>query len=283
VDPSRARFDPPATSHVQPADPDPAPAPDVEPRLQRVPPDEAEASLLGVPFDATSGRRPMQRHGPGLLRAALAGSGEDAVPVHDRGEVRVDRDVERMVERTRRAVASAREALDGPVALLGGEHTVSLGAVLALEPASIVSLDAHTDLWPEVDGQRLQQGTWLHVARERLGCEVALPLTRTLRGDAEDEVDRPGTHLDLPADLPEPVYLTVDVDVFDPEDAPAVCFPEPGGPEPGEVLDTVREVAATFEVCGLDAVEVNANRMGPTARLAAGALAAALGAAATRP
>lgn len=278
MDPSAARFDPPTEPHVQPARSREAPDADVEGVAFGT--RDPDAVLLGVPFDGTSGRRPMQRHAPGLIRALWTGGdpGPDPVRVRDLGDVRTPaRDAATMCQRARAAVQAARdEHPDALPVVLGGEHTVSLPAVRALEPASIVSLDAHTDLWRETNGEELAHSTWLFRARQALACEVALPLTRTTRGEAEQVVQADDVHLDLPEDLPQPVYLTIDVDVFDPADAPAVVFPERGGPAPERVLEVVREVASSYEVCGVDVVEVNANRVGPTARWAACALAHAV-------
>ncbi len=291
MDPRAARFDPPAEPVVTPANvPETAP-PALElsslPALVPASPAAADVAWLGVGFDGTSGRRPMQRHGPGLFRAALTDlsptpeEDQATLGVHEGGDVRVDPlDTTVLDTRVQGALGQlARQSPDALPVLLGGEHTISLPAVRALEPASIVSLDAHTDLWRETNGRTIAHSTWLFHAREELAGPVALPLTRTTRGEAEEIVQAPDVHLDLPSDLPEPVYLSIDVDVFDPDDAPAVVFPERGGPSPGEVLEVVREVCSRYTVCGIDVVELNANRLGPTAHLGAAALATAMAAA----
>lgn len=288
MDPRAARFDPPAEPVVTPANaPETAPsALDLSslPALVPASPAAADVAWLGVGFDGTSGRRPMQRHGPGLFRAALTDlsptpqEGQATLGVHEGGDVRVHPlDTSILDTRVQGALGQlAAQAPDALAVLLGGEHTISLPAVRALEPASIVSLDAHTDLWRETNGRTIAHSTWLFHARDALGCPVALPLTRTTRGEAEEIVQEPDVHLDLPTDLPEPVYLSIDVDVFDPDDAPAVVFPERGGPTPVEVLDVIREVCSRYTVCGIDVVELNANRLGPTAHLGAAALATAM-------
>lgn len=271
----------------------PAVEPDAPPRTPRIPPlslarvapRQADLVLLGVPFDGTSGRRPMQRHGPSLIRAALSELTEPTgeaptLGVHEAGDVRVEPlCTDALDERTQGAIAAIVEQAPGALpTLLGGEHTISLPAVRALEPASIVSLDAHTDLWRETNGRTIAHSTWLFHAREELGCPVALPLTRTTRGEAEEAVKAPDVHLDLPEDLPEPVYLSIDVDAFDPEQAPAVVFPERGGPDPEDVLTLVEEIAGRYELCGVDLVEINANRIGPTTLWGTAALLTALSA-----
>lgn len=267
---------------VQPTDASPAPGPG----LVHAGPDRADAVLLGAPYDGTSGRRPLQAHAPGVVRSILDWSSTDAdLAVWDAGDVRTAPVAfEPTDARLRQAIEHARSlAPEALVAVLGGEHTVSLSAARALEPASIVSLDAHPDLWDDQQGRSIAHGTWLRRAAEELDPEIVLPMARGARGDELEAIDELGVRTALPDALPEPVYLTVDVDVFDPQDAPQVVFPEPGGPTVDAVLETIETVASRHELAGVDVVEVNANQPGPTARLGARALATAMGAARTRP
>lgn len=272
----------PVQRPVQPTDARPTPGPS----LVRAGPAQADAVLLGAPYDGTSGRRPLQAHAPGVIRSMLGWSSTDAeLAVWDAGDVRsAPVAFEPTDARVRQAIEHARSlAPEALVALLGGEHTISLSAVRALEPASIVSLDAHPDLWDDQQGRSIAHGTWLRRAAEELDPEIVLPMARAARGGELDAIDELGVRTELPDALPEPVYLTVDVDVFDPRDAPEVVFPEPGGPTVEAVLETIEAVASGHELVGVDVVEVNANQLGPTARLGARALATAMGAARTRP
>ncbi len=286
MDPREARFAPPTEPIAQlPRDERRAlPTLDV-PRLETGRATHADAVVLGVPFDGTSGRRPMQRHGPELLRAALTylAPAPPARPlqVHDAGDALVDPlDTSILDQSVQGALDAATDTCPQALPiLLGGEHTISLPAARALEPATIVSLDAHSDLWKETNGRTIAHSTWLYHARDELDCTVALPLLRTLRGEAEHTIKHPRTYRELPENLPEPVYLSLDVDVFDPRDAPAVAFPEEDGPSPSTVLEMVRRVASRYELAGLDVVEVNTNRLGQTARLAAAMVLTALDAA----
>ncbi len=291
MDPSEARFDPPTEATLQPPQDQGLPIEGFpRPPLRSVGPTHAEITLLGVPFDGTSGRSPMQRHAPGLVRAALTSlttQDPERAPLHifDAGDVRINttsvRTLDTRLQTTLQNLPGNRSGTL-PV-LIGGEHTISLPAVRALEPRTIISLDAHSDLWKTTNGRTFSHGTWLYHARQELNCTVALPLTRTLRGGAKEAIQHPRTYQHLPNDLPQPVYLTLDVDVFDPEHAPAVAFPEPGGPHPEEVLSMIEDIAANHQLIGMDIVEVNANRLGATSRLAAAALLSAAFARATPP
>jgi agmatinase len=226
--------------------------------------------LLGAPYDGTSGGRPVQARAPGLIRQALARRDLDGVHVWDIGDARAAPvDFSTTDDRLQTAIHQAREASNALLALLGGEHTVSLSAVRALKPASVVSLDAHPDLWDTQHGRKIAQATWLRRAIDELGCEVVLPTARAARGAEADTIDEHGIPTTVPDRLPEPVYLTVDVDVFDPEDAPGVVWPEPDGPDVDEVLDLVERVAREHRLAGVDVVETNERTLGPTTRLAA--------------
>jgi agmatinase len=56
--------------------------------------------------------------------------------------------------------------------------------------------------------------------------------------------------------LSENVYITIDLDVFDPSLLPSTGTPEPGGPEYFEIMHFLREVAARKNVVGFDIVEL---------------------------
>lgn len=247
-----------------------------------VSPQAASASLLGVPFEGTSGGRPLQARAPGLVRQALASSktatAGEGPAIFDAGDVlAAPVEPEPTLDRIEQALAGIEELCPRALPLvLGGEHTVSLGVARALQPATIVSLDAHPDLWEAQHGREIGQGTWFRRAIEATGCQGVLLGARAARGAERDAIDELGIHQELPASLPEPVHLTIDVDVFDPSDAPSVVFPEPGGPTVDEVLGWIHAVCTRFEVRAVDLVEVNANRPGPTSRLAARAISAAI-------
>lgn len=286
MDPSEARFDPPTEATIQPPQDPGLPLDTFQPpQIAHTGPKDAHATLLGVPFDGTSGRSPMQRHAPGLIRAALTALTTHAtnhapMNLFDAGNVHTPpRSTKTLNTRIQGALRHLNEAHPSTLpVLLGGEHTISLPAVRALKPKTIISIDAHSDLWKDTNGRKISHGTWLYHARNELGCTVCLPLTRTLRGDAKQAIQHPRTHQHVPEQLPQPVYLSLDVDVFDPEHAPAVAFPEPGGPPPRDVLGMIHDIAKSHELAAMDVVEVNANRLGATSRLAAAGVLTALAA-----
>lgn len=258
-----------------------------------VPLDEADAVLLGVPFDGTVIARPLQRHGPTVVRAALEHVNrhlpdlgrEVTAGVHDAGDVQV---APGSFEETDRRVRAALDALaeanpDAVPLLLGGEHTISLSAVRARRPGTVVSFDAHTDLWDAYEGVTHGHATWLFHAKKETDCDLVLVGARAWPHEMEERMEALGVHrpagpdefADLVGDLKGPVHVTLDMDVFDPAYAPEVGFPEPSGLTPEEVFARLDAVLGhpDVEVGGLDVVEVATDRLGsPTASLAAHAV-----------
>jgi len=156
----------------------------------------------------------------------------------------------------------------------GGDHAITIPLVEALEvleePVHVVQIDAHPDLYPEFDGDR-----WSHacVGARILEMEHVASLTqigiRTLNQAQLEVARRHAGRLTIleardlsfrPSDLSHirdgsPVYLTVDLDAFDPAYAPGVSHPVPGGITPRQALALIQE--APWRLVGMDAVEVN--------------------------
>jgi arginase len=156
----------------------------------------------------------------------------------------------------------------------GGDHAVTMPLVAALEvldeAVHVVQLDAHPDLYPEFAGD-----PWSHacVGARILEMEHVASLTqigvRTLNRpqlevarrhpgrltilEARDVPYRPSDLAHIPANAP--VYLTVDLDAFDPAFAPGVSHPVPGGLTPRQALALIQK--GPWRLIGMDAVEVN--------------------------
>lgn len=160
--------------------------------------------------------------------------------------------------------------------MLGGEHSVSVGSVKAFKEIypniSVLQLDAHYDLRNEYFGSRFNHGC---VAR-RISeiCPLTQAGVRSLSKEEKDFLAAPGTNgrvktisvydiLETPMwkdavsnYLTENVYITIDLDVFDPAIVPAVGTPEPGGIGWYEALDLLKEVAKDKKIVGFDIVEL---------------------------
>ncbi|MCI0350249.1 MAG: arginase family protein, partial [Acidobacteriales bacterium] len=156
----------------------------------------------------------------------------------------------------------------------GGDHAVSIPVARALaalgRPVHVVQLDAHPDLYPEYENDRESHAC---VAARLLEMEHIASVTqmgiRTMNAIQESTARRYGERLrivparEIENEIPAPalisgdalVYLTLDLDVFDPGFAPGVSHPVPGGLSPRVVLDFLQRIA--WNLVGMDVVELN--------------------------
>jgi agmatinase len=163
--------------------------------------------------------------------------------------------------------------------MLGGEHSLTVGAVRACKERfgelSVLYLDAHADLREEYEGSRYGHGSVaLRIMEDQdIGCPVSLVGVRSMSepehlyiearsiplATAEEIFSRPETSAAIVDGLTDRVYVSIDLDVFDPSEMPSVGTPEPGGLRWRQVLDILRLVAIRKEVIAFDAVELCPN------------------------
>jgi len=239
-----------------------------------------EAVLFGVPFDGTASFRPGARFAPNAIREASQ-SIETYSPFLDRdleGRDYLDwGDLElapgsagRMIEAVAGKVAEIIAGNKKPV-ILGGEHTVTLGAlkVLAAKHPDLVVLhvDAHADFREDYLGEKLSHATVMRRAAEFISPD-RIHRFGVRAGTREELV---GSGVSLPIGfvgglrdvesvlkaIPEkaPLYLTLDLDVFDPSLMPGVGNPEPDGLSYREFLALVRTLIWR-DIVGFDVVEL---------------------------
>ena len=159
--------------------------------------------------------------------------------------------------------------------MLGGEHSVSVGAVRAFKEAypnlSVLQLDAHYDMRDELLGSKLNHGCVsrriseicpiVQVGMRSLSKEEKDFLSSQANGKVKsfnvyDIIDMPMWKDNVSNCLSEQVYVTIDLDVFDPALVPATGTPEPGGIGWYETLSLLREVVKDKKIVGFDVVEL---------------------------
>jgi agmatinase len=171
-------------------------------------------------------------------------------------------------------VHSAVKALLGDnkfIVMLGGEHSISYGAIKAYQQKfsdlSVLQLDAHTDLRDQYLGTRFGHGC---VMRRVLDiCPITQVGIRSMsleehefiksRGLSPFVVDHDSAGLsysDIISSLSKNVYITIDLDVLDPSIMAAVGTPEPGGMSWGSILGLLKSVAEKRKIVGFDLVEL---------------------------
>jgi len=157
--------------------------------------------------------------------------------------------------------------------MLGGEHSITLGAASAFKKKypehnlSILQLDAHADLRNEFEGTKFHHGCVMR----RISQDLKLPVTQVgIRSISAEEsgylkeskknnifYDKKFSPEEVINTLKDNVYLTLDLDVLDLSIMPSVGTPEPGGLGWYEILDLIREVAKNKKIVGADIVELS--------------------------
>ena len=233
----------------------------------------ADVVFLGVPFDGTSTGRVGSREAPNRIRAmsynlethsSLLQKDLRDLRMTDYGNVIVSPgDTGESLKRIEATVADIREKF--PV-IVGGEHIITLPAVKALlrehPKLKVLQFDAHLDLKEDYLGNKLSHVTVMRRLFEILGRERIIQVgARSFSGE-EREFAKKNTVLKAPERLAEfrvsgPVYVTIDMDVFDPAFAPGVSTPAPGGLTPSEFFALLESLKNKMDVVGFDVVETN--------------------------
>jgi agmatinase len=155
--------------------------------------------------------------------------------------------------------------------ILGGEHTVSIGAIKAhaehFHNMSILHLDAHADMRESYEGSRYSHACVMARAKEITDRIISVGI-RSMDSSELDNIDRDNIFLasdmrkstgwikNVLKKLTKNVYVTIDLDVFDSSIMPSTGTPEPGGSGWYEVLDLIEHVTERKNIVGFDVVEL---------------------------
>ena len=239
--------------------------------------------ILPVPYDATSTWIRGADRGPEAILEASANmelydiqTNREAYlgGIHTADPVGLAGDPEVMVEEVRAAVSGILADQKLPV-IIGGNHSVSIGSVYACAAhygkITVLQLDAHTDLRPEYEGSPLSHASIMARAAEvadivqvgiRSMCTDELPFLQPGRiFYAHDIAGKNDWWESVDGLLSGPVYITIDLDVFDPSVLPSTGTPEPGGLLYYEVYRFLDYIIKRHRIIALDVVELcpNAN------------------------
>ncbi|HEU5439630.1 MAG TPA: agmatinase [Ktedonobacterales bacterium] len=248
----------------------------------------ARVVVVPVPFDATTCYQPGTREGPQAIIDASRNlelydpelrRSPYTVGIHTLRAVEpIMGNAAAMVERTERVTAHLLER-GKFVATLGGDHSIAIGVIRAFArrypSLSVLQIDAHADLRDEYEENALSSATIM-----RRTLEVAQRTAQVgIRSLSEPEaalVEERGLPMwlasaireqrfrgergwidEVVAALGDEVYVTFDVDAFDPSLVPGTGTPEPGGLDWYEVMDLLSAVAARRRIIGFDVVELS--------------------------
>jgi agmatinase len=250
-----------------------------------------ELRLIGAPTDRHSSFLRGAALAPPLIRAALrsdhgnmaAESGAELgvdILLGDAGDLALS---ESDGDDALIAAAVAEAAADGAIPLVfGGDHSVTVPVIEALAarhgPVDILHFDAHPDLYDDFEGNpRSHASPFARIMERGLARRLVQVGIRTLNRHCREQAERFGVEIvemrhftPQAVPMPEgPLYLSLDLDGFDPAFAPGVSHHEPGGLSVRDVLAVLDRVRAP--IVGADIVEYNPDRdlNGVTAVLAA--------------
>ena len=156
------------------------------------------------------------------------------------------------------------------VVVIGGEHSVSIGSIKAqaekYENLSVLQLDAHLDLRDEYNGSKYNHACVMARAKEL--CPIVQVGIRSMDSSEKKAMDPSRVFFAkdiynnmvrtemVISKLSDNVYITIDLDVFDPSIMPSTGTPEPGGSLWYDVLMLLRAVSSKKNIVGFDVVEL---------------------------
>ena len=255
--------------------------------------ENSKVMLVTVPYDGTSTWGKGADKGPELFLDASENMElydiETATEpylegVYLAGEVTEDSSPEAMTEAVYQKTKEMLQYEDKLFTLFGGEHSVSIGSIRAVgekyENLTVLQLDAHTDLRPEFHGSTSNHACAVFEANQKhnlvqvgiRSCDVE-EMQYVPKGQcfwAHEIAENPKWIEDVLSKVSGNVYITIDLDAFDPSIAPSTGTPEPGGLAWYPTLKLLKKVFEKCNVVAFDIVELmdSANPK-PTAFLAA--------------
>jgi agmatinase len=239
---------------------------------------ESEIIIVPVPYDATSTWMRGADKGPAAILDASVNlefydietdSEAHLTGIHTISPVLENETPIKMINALHDKILSILSDKKFPV-IIGGNHSVSIGSMKAFsehyKELTILQLDAHADMRQVYEGSEFN-----HACAMARACEYAPVVQVGIRSMSSEEKpyinpDRIYYAHDLYYDkklynkavkqLSENVYITIDLDVFDPSLMPSTGTPEPGGPEYFELMHFLRDVIKSRNVVGFDVVEL---------------------------
>lgn len=239
---------------------------------------KAKVVVFPVPYDSTTYYKPGAKEGP---RAIIDASRHMEIYDIKSGKSLKDTDVFTLEElepsknspketlsRVEKVIAQILADKKIPF-MLGGEHSITAGAVWAFAKAqkdfSVLQIDAHSDLRDVFEGTKFHHASVMRRVREKVPSVVQIGIRSMCSEEAEYIEKKKIKNIFFAPNLPmekilsslkKNVYLTFDIDALDPSIMPATGTPEPGGLGWYETLEFLEAVAKTKNIIGADLVEL---------------------------
>jgi agmatinase len=240
--------------------------------------DNSKVVILPVPYDGSSTWLKGADKGPAALLEASANmevydietdSEVHKIGIHTADPIEIDGSPEDMVDAVYKEMTHLLKKKKFPI-IIGGEHSVSIGAFKAVaeqfNDITILQFDAHADMRDSYEGSKCNHACVMARAREvapilQLGIRsMSVEEREDVQPDrvfyAFDMLHNKTWYYDLLNKLTRNVYITIDLDVFDPSIMPSTGTPEPGGMTWYEVLEVLKKVSEMTNIVGFDVVEL---------------------------
>ncbi|MCX7919584.1 MAG: agmatinase [bacterium] len=246
--------------------------------------ESASVVILPIPYEATTSYRSGTKFGPqAILDASRYVETYDDeldcevyhVGIHTLPEL--DSNLDTVEKNINRIEQAARELIQQNKFLvsLGGEHSITLGLVRAFKrkypKLTVVQLDAHADLRPQFEGTKFSHACVMRQIRNLGIPTVGLGIRSYSQEEAvyikkqrnrciysaRDLKQNPELFSEIIAALSSPIYVTIDVDVFDPAYVPGTGTPEPDGLDWETITGFLRQLTNSVDIIGFDVVELS--------------------------
>jgi len=236
--------------------------------------------LCGIPFDEHSSWLRGPAKAPKAIREAMhSGSSnmcsESGVDLEEENRILDTGDLQ--IPSPNDYPEGIRKQIDSlikekhPLMILGGDHSITYPVIQAYSKVfnglNILHIDAHSDLYDSFEGNRYSHASpFARIMDERLAGRLVQAGIRTLNPHQREQAENFGVEIiemyefEKAFDLQfeGPVYLSLDLDAFDPAYAPGVSHHEPGGMSVRDVIGLVRHL--DMQLVGADIVELNPDR-----------------------
>ncbi|WP_416866528.1 MAG: agmatinase [Imperialibacter sp.] len=230
-------------------------------------------NLLGISFDANSSFMRGPAQAPPLIRKALHSdstnyfneAGQNVKDLlNDAGDILPIIPYNALQKEISKIYTVSEKWI-----FLGGDHSVTYPILQAVAPhypkLSILHLDAHSDLYDELDGNRFSHACpFARIMENGLAQSLTQVGIRTLNKHQKEQAERFNVSIipmnkwteDMTIDIGGPVYLSLDIDVLDPAFAPGISHYEPGGATTRQVVDFIQRLKH-LNIVAADIVEYN--------------------------
>ena len=250
----------------------------LESELGQSSPDQSLFHIIPAPLEQSVSYGPGTAKGPlAIIQASqqlelfdgYSNPWESGIFTHSK--INCHQDIKNVLSDIQNKVSEAFSQKKIPI-VIGGEHTVSLGAFRAIAESDrnigIIHFDAHGDLRDSYENNEfshacvMKRAFDLNIPFIQLGVRSLSPeehdfrtTNNILHYDAEKIMTKGLPDSFIPKDFPKEVYITFDVDVLDTSIMPATGTPEPGGLLWYDAMKLLEHISAKRNIIGFDVVE----------------------------